>query len=540
MRASLLFILWCFASCLAAQVFTSSNLPLLVIDTDLQTIPDEPKIMARLGIIDNGEGQTNSLTDEFNDYDGWIGIEFRGSTSQTSFPKKGFSIETRTEDGEDIDVSLLGFPAEEDWVLHGPYSDKSLIRNALGYSLAGEMMDYAPRVRLVELFIDNNYQGVYLFTERIKRDNDRVDIAKLDDDEISGDDLTGGYILKFDKFTGENPNVISGFVSDYPADSPKGLDIDILYHYPRPDDIVAEQRDYIQDHLREFENALAGDDFMDPVSGYRPFVDLPSFVDFLIINEVSRNVDGYRLSSYFYKDRDSDGGLLHAGPIWDLNLGFGNANYCDGEQTFGWAFEFNSVCPNDSKQIPFWWRRLRQDPVFLEMLRNRWSELRSGLLATANVMDRIDSFVDLMGEAPDRNYQRWPLALGEYVWPNNFVGDTYPEEIDYLKQWTTDRLNWLDQGFSAITVIDKIEAREMEVVVYPNPSNGPLTIKLSELSDGNVKLKINDISGRPIATYHFPWANDQVTIYPNVPSGYYVLTFTYADGIVQRCNWLMR
>lgn len=541
MRLVFVLLNFCFTSLLVGQVFTSSTLPLLVIDTEGQEIPDEPKIMARLGIVDNGPGQVNRLTDAFNDYAGWIGIERRGSTSQAIFPKIGYSIETRTVNAEDLEVSLLGFPQEEDWVLHGPYSDKSLIRNALGYSLAGEMMNYAPRVRLVELFIDNDYRGVYLFTERIKRDNDRVDIAKMDEDDNTGDALTGGYIFKFDKNTGETDGLENYFISDYPAESPEQQPIPIFYHYPKPEDITTQQKEYLQNYVRDFENALAGPNFQHPTDGYRPFVDLPSFVDYLIINEVTRNVDGYRLSSYFHKDRDSDGGgLLHAGPIWDLNLAFGNADYCNGSQTFGWAFEFNLVCPWDEFQVSFWWRRLREDPAFLLLLRSRWLELRANLLATNNVRARIDALVAQMGDAPNRNFQRWP-SLGEYVWPNHFIGETYTDEINYLKQWVTYRLAWLDAGFSFITSTDETTATSNRFAAYPNPSNGPLTIQLpqsSSSSSSDLTLQISDFSGRIVSTFSLPAASDQVTILPELPSGYYVLTLIRDGQLWGRNKWL--
>lgn len=149
--------------------FTSSNLPLLLIDTNGEDIPDEPKIDALLGILDNGPGNLNLLTDPPNAYDGHIGIELRGSSS-LYFAKKGYGMETRDADGDNNNVPLLGLPQENDWVLHGPYSDKSLMRNVLSYHIGSQMDRYSPRTRWCELFINNQYQGVYVLTEKIKRE----------------------------------------------------------------------------------------------------------------------------------------------------------------------------------------------------------------------------------------------------------------------------------------------------------------------------------------------------------------------------------
>ena len=162
------------------EIAVEDKLPLFSITTDNgEEIINEPKIDAQMTLTEKG-----TVT-----YEGRIGIEIRGSTSQM-FPKKSFSLETRDADGNGTDVSLLGFPEEEDWILHGPYSDKSLIRNMLNYDLSRDMGMYASRTQLVELNINEAYSGVYVFMEKLKRDKNRIDINKLKDDENSGEDLT--------------------------------------------------------------------------------------------------------------------------------------------------------------------------------------------------------------------------------------------------------------------------------------------------------------------------------------------------------------
>lgn len=492
-RSIPLFLLLAFTATVSAQDNFSSTLPIIVINTQGAEIVDEPKIMARMGLIDNGEGQRNALNDDFNGYDGFIGIEGRGSTSQSIFPKIGYGLETRLADGADRQEELLGFPIEEDFVLNGPYSDKSLIRNALAYHLAGKLMPWAPRVQMVEVVINGDYRGVYLFTEKIKRDRNRVDIKKLEPEDVSGNALTGGYILKLDKFTGESPGFPVLFESNFNADTEVEQTIRFLYHYPKPADINGQQRTYIENWMHNFEQVLAGDNFLDPEDGYRKYVDLQSFVDFLIINEISRNVDGYRISTYMYKERDDNGGKLHMGPVWDFNLAFGNADYCGGGAPQGWGYNFGINCPDDFWQLPFWWDRLREDPDFIALLGDRWNELREGEFSDERLNATIDSLVNVMDDAPQRNFERWSV-LGEYVWPNAFVGSTYEQEVDYLKRWVEDRTSWMDGAIWSITPVERF-VPATPLSLQPNPTDGRLQI-LSDITGELFSVRVYDTYGR--------------------------------------------
>jgi len=434
------------ATALAAQnvSFESSNLPIVIIDTHGQTIPDAYRIKADMKIIYNGPGQRNFVNDPPNNYNGKIAIELRGSSSQM-FPKKQYALETQDADGENLNVELLGLPRENDWILNGPYSDKSLIRNVLIYRLARDLGHYASRTRFCELVLNGDYRGVYILMEKIKRDKHRVAISKLKPDEISGDDLTGGYIVKIDKKAGEE---VDGWYSVFPPYPQSPHRIYYQYHYPKPDKIVAEQKTYIQDFIFRFEKTMLGPDFQDAQQGYRPLVDLDSFVDYFILNEISRNVDGYRLSAYLYKDKDSDDPRLHAGPIWDFNLAFGNADYYEAFSPQGWQVYINHnaqfVSWDDPFQVPFWWEKFMTDSIFVKHVVRRWRDLRGNLLSQERLFALIDSYADTLNEAQQRNFERWPV-LGKYVWPNYFIGHTYGEEIAYLKNWLAQRLQWMDE-----------------------------------------------------------------------------------------------
>ncbi len=530
-RNLLLLFLATLCSGLGAQVnFTDSNLPILVINTMGQEILDDPKITAQLGVIHKGPGQRNYLTDPFNEYNGKIGIEIRGSSSQ-SFPKKGYGLETWDDEGEDLDVSLLGMPEESDWVLHGPYSDKSLIRNALTYILAGRTMEYAPRVRMVELVINGDYLGVYLFTEKIKRDANRVNINKLDPDENEGDDLTGGYILKLDKTTGDNPIFPLYFSSQYRAETPNFQEINFLYEIPDAEDITQQQRDYVQESIDQFENALYGEDYLDPQNGYKKHIDIQTFIDFLLVNEVSKNVDGYRLSTFFYKDKDSKNPRWKMGPVWDFNLGFGNANYCDGGLTTGWAYDFNDVCPDDYWVIPFWWKKMLTDPVFRWELGNRWQELRAGILSDNQTTQVIDSLAALLGESQYRNFQRWNV-LSEWVWPNNFIGHNYPAEINYLRNWTLERLAWMDQAIEELTpAVDPNSGKPLLWQMSPNPTQSFVNIVLNDPGSIPTTVDLFDALGRRVKTLNWPGQELSMRLETgDLQKGWWIVSLKGQDG----------
>ncbi len=471
-------------------VFNESNLPIVVIDTDGQEILDDPRIVVHMGIIDN-DSAINNIDDPFNGYDGLISIEIRGSSSQM-FPKKQYALETQDIDGENLNVSILGMPEENDWILHAPYSDKSLLRNFLAYELARDMGRYASRTRFCELVINGDYKGLYIFMEKIKRDNNRVDISKLNPDETTGDDLTGGYIVKVDKWDGENND---GWWSASPLPEYDGTWYQ--YHYPKPDDIVDEQKDYINNYITDFELLLASEAYNDPDAGYYDQVNLESFIDVSLMSEISKNVDAYRLSAYMYKDKDSEDGRLTMGPIWDYNLAFGNADYYDGWDPAGWQLDVE--LGGDPFKIPFWWYRIWDDETFRDAFNQRWQELRQTVFSEEYIMNIIDSTIAVIDEAQVRNFQRWPI-LDEYVWPNAYVGGSYENEIDYLTDWITDRLEWIDeQAMRADDDHQLIRSYSLDPA-YPNPFNPTTTIEFSIPQTEFVTVKVYNLVGHEITT----------------------------------------
>jgi hypothetical protein len=484
---------------LKAQLsLSSTNLPIIVINTpNGAAIPNEPKLTADMGIIWKGDNGTQSFSDPSNHYNGKIGIELRGSSSQT-FPKKGYGFETRKADGNSLDISLLGFPAENDWVLHGPYSDKSLMRNAIAYILAGWIMEYAPRVKFVEVMLNGSYQGVYLFTEKLKRDANRVKIANLDPDENSGDDLTGGYILKIDKWTGAFND---GFDSQYkPYPGTKAVTT-FLYHFPEPEDISTQQKTYIKNYMNQAEASLQAPNFTHPVDGYRKYFDVPSFIQNMIIQEITKNVDAYRLSQFMYKDKESVNNKLKMGPVWDFDLGIGNANYCAGELTTGWAFNFNQVCPGDGWQVHFWWSRMMEDPAFRNELGSTWKMLRQTKFTNVKIIGLVDSLKKVIKEPSFRNFDKWRI-LDKWVWPNVYVGYTWENEASYLQNWLIARMEWLDTNFGKMTPVAENESRAKEATVYPNPFNQTFTLEFTMDNSHPYQIIVLNGVGQKVSMQH--------------------------------------
>ena len=368
------------------------------------------------------------------DFVGRGGIKIRGSSS-AGFPKKQYAMEIWDESDEDRNVSLLDMPSQSDWILYAPFSDKSLMRNALSYEWSNTAGRYAVRTRYVEVYFNDragnplrasNYLGVFVLMEKIKRDDSRVDIERLEPTDTEAPEITGGYILKKDRLD--------------PGDS--GLTTSrgqrLAFVYPKEDQISPEQVTYIRTYLNTMEAALYGANFRDPDVGYRAHIDVGSFIDHHIMVELTKNIDGYRLSTFMYKDR---GGKLHMGPIWDYNLSLGNADYLQGWIPTGWYYPQVS-----SDQYP-WYPRLFQDADFAEQYRQRWVELRATVFTKSYLLGSVDRHADELRESQARNFQRWRI-LGRRDWPNWHIPDTWQEELDWMRNdWLDLRIDWIDSQF---------------------------------------------------------------------------------------------
>jgi hypothetical protein len=406
----------------------SSPLPIAVIDTLGKTV-SATQTPAFSWFFNTGEGGRATVTGPA-DFVGPAGIEIRGQSS-SSFPKKQYHFETLDGQGHGKDVSILGFPAESDWILQGMYADKSLMRNVLAYQWSNDLGQWAAHARFIELFLNSDnsdvtmsdYIGVYVFMEKIKIGPSRVNITPLGPSDNAEPEISGGYIIAKDK-------------TNVPPDqffyTSRGLQL--VYKDPKGPDLTQAQKDWIQSYMNAFEGVLYGGAFADPVSGYAQYIDAGSFIDNHILVELTKNIDGFRLSTYYYKDRN---GKLVMGPVWDYDLSLGNANYNDGWNVTGW---YNRLLGDGD--YPYW-RRLFEDPEFKLRYADRWFGLRRNLFTTNRLLGIVEGYATLLDEPAARNYGRWP-TLGTYVWPNWFIAKTYREEITWMQGWISDRLAWMD------------------------------------------------------------------------------------------------
>ncbi|MCC5931286.1 MAG: CotH kinase family protein [Cyclobacteriaceae bacterium] len=356
----------------------------------------------------------------------------RGSSSQ-SFPKKMFGFHMVHENGSNRNEALLDMPEEHNWILYAPYSDKTLMRNSVAYGLSNDMGRYAPRTRFVELYLHSgngpitqaHYHGVYVIVERIKWDEERVNITKLQSFDDKEPEISGGYIIKKDRL---NPG-------EQGLTTSRGT---LLAHVrPNEEEISPRQKEWLIQYLDEFESTLFGDDFKDVHQGYAQYIDVGSFIDYHLITELLKEIDGYRLSTFMHKDRN---GKLTMGPVWDFNLSLGNADYLQGWRPQGWYYPLI----NNTEYLNGWYTRLFEDPAFQKAYKDRWRQLRQSAFSKRHIVDKIRSYQTLLDEAQQRNFVRWPI-LGTRVWPNYFVGQSYAQEVDWMVNWVESRLRWMDE-----------------------------------------------------------------------------------------------
>lgn len=437
MKLTLFFaLLWMQISVFAQQtILIDSNLPILVIQTDINpgnnqpyVIVDDPKVPASLKLIYRPDGSRNYLTDidnpDYLNYDGKIMIEFRGSTSQ-ALPKKPYGFSTKMADNTtNNNVSLLGMPDENDWILNALAFDESMIRDVLSYDLSRNLGNYTPRGQYVEVISNGDYKGVYVLMEKIKRDSKRVNVLNMSPDDSAFPNLTGGYIVKADKTTG----------GDFIAWQMPGPteNAHFIYFLPKPELISTPQAVYIENYFNQL--ATRTNPANPSISnGYPELIDIPSFIDFMLVAELSSNVDAYRLSTYFHKDRE---GKLRAGPIWDYNLSFGNDLFFwgyDRSHTDVWQFN------NEDNNGPYFWLHLFNDPSYKCYLSKRWFEVTNpgGPMSYAAVVEIIDYYTDLLDESAVREQQRWGTVGGRL------------DNVNAMKTWLQARILWISNNIGS-------------------------------------------------------------------------------------------
>ena len=490
---SLIFTVFSFAllTTISKAQLTSTNLPIVIL-TSTAAISDTQK-QAALKIIDNVTG-VNTPFDAAK-FEGMIGLKLRGGISN---PKFSYSIETWSTPFISLDTSLLSLPRENDWVLLSSYVDRSLMRNLLTNNLHEKMGRYAPRFKLCELIVDNQYKGVYLFGEKIKRDTSRLDIANLKNIDISGDQLTGGYIFTIDD-GGTN-----GWASAVaPPFATLGQTINFLYEVPDASVIQIPQKLYIKAYVDSFESALNGNNFQDTAIGWRKYAAENSLIDYMIMNEVSKDYEAYRKNTYLYKDKL---GKLKTGPMWGNDIAWGNTIDCNSNLATGWAYELGNVCNTNSKLAPFWWSKLATDVEYMKELKCRYTEYRKvgNLLDTTKIFQTIDSISTRLNAngAVTRNFTQWPIWNVPLVNEPTPMSSNHAEEIAGIKNYIRARIAWLDNQWFTLNCVFptnvKNSINENEVILYPIPATDIIHIDLKIKE--NVQINLLSIDGKKLVS----------------------------------------
>jgi hypothetical protein len=482
--------------------FDSSKFPLVMVETDQYGIPAlQQRVIAGIKIIDHTGNKRLSDSSTFKSR---ISIERRGESSAW-FPKMSYNVETQNADGSNNNVSIMDMPAENDWVLFSSFTDKSYIRNELIFILGRRMNHYEPRTHFCELFYNGEYMGLYYFMEKIKRDKNRVNVAKRD----SLFPANGGYVFKYDKPTRKQ----------------------VQFIYPKDDEVTPGEINYLNSYIANFEKKLSSDKFLDPVEGYRNYINPYSLIDYIIINELSKNCDAYLYSTYFYKDKQ---GPINYGPLWDYDLAFGGASYQEGNLTNKWQFEYNT---------DLYIKLMLRDTTLKNALVNRWRELRNNLISNDNLMFLIDSLTGAIYDSRIMNYKVWPVE-DKFIFGPDHYSSSYDDEINQLKSWLGNRLSWIDANIGNIFYPLDINAptfaySNTAIEVFPNPFTDLIKIHLLGPS-GYYSIRIQNIDGKLIENRTF-YCNEgienELTVssisLANAPAGMYILTVQHNGATVQ-------
>lgn len=420
-----------------------THLPLVIIDTGGQEMPGEPIRGAdgeEIGSTLTAEGEKmlnahiSILSDDAHnhhpsddpDLESDIQIRIRGNSSRY-FNKKNYLVRLVDEDGDYRSEEVMGMPSHYEWALHGPYLDKSLIRNYMWYNITGEFMDYAPNVRFCEVILDGEYLGLYVMVETITNGEDcRVDVSE----PVDGTNKTG-YVLRLDQGSSNELKNLDTFVN-YSYRNMRVLDI----QYPRSGQLTQELVDAIAQEVSDFEKGLYSYDYDTDDYGYYYDLDVQSFVDYFIINEFTTNYDAGWLSTYLYRDIGGKYKMV----IWDFN------SACD-----NYSEEFMSP-QRFMMQGTRWFLMLTKDEYFVNRVIQRYRELRESYLNEDYLIDYTKQVTEYLGPAIDRNFEVWGYTFEKFtpLKPKSRNPANYEEAIEQLQQFIYERGSWMDENIEVL------------------------------------------------------------------------------------------
>lgn len=336
-------------------------------------------------------------------------IKGRGNTSWME-PKKPYTISLESK------TKILGMGKSKKWVLISNYGDQTLLRNYCASLLSNKVYNstWNPSFQFVQLILNGEYRGLYILGESIKIEEKRVNIADITEDE------NGGFIAEINFRMDEMFN----FKTKH----------HVCVSLKDPDEIPAELQAKIKSIVQTAENAMYADNFADSENGYAKYIDVDSFVDWYLINEISKNVDARFFGScYFYYDNNDQ--KIHMGPAWDFDRAFGNVDYKGCDKAEGFYI----------KKSAEWYKRLFEDPAFVKKVQERWTEKRSALDEAVNV-DLGNKYLEIF-DAAELNFTRWE-TLGHHLKSTNRKDDfeTYMGRVSFLENWLKNRLEFLDEN----------------------------------------------------------------------------------------------
>lgn len=343
-----------------------------------------------------------------------VTISIKGHGNSTwAMPKKPYRIKLTDK------AKLLGMKKSKNWILLANYTDKSMLRTDVAFHVANVFgMAWTPSTAFVEVYLNGEYEGVYQLSEKVEVDDNRLDIGEMDDTDIAGDNLTGGYLGEIDEYQG----------ATYTFRSPAGLPISL----DDPDPPTKEQAAYFTGQLNSAEIALYSLNFTDATSGWRKHFDEASLVNWFLTQEFMGNEDAdFWSSDYFYKPRGD--ARIYMGPVWDFDISSGNVNYADiKDPGVPWV-----------RTQASWYVRLFKDPAFIAALKAQWAAKRSQM---GDINTYIDARSAALTQGAHNNYLRW-RTLGVKVWPNQVALGTYQAEVDYMKEWLAKRTAYMDATY---------------------------------------------------------------------------------------------
>ena len=418
---------------IASAIDTSHDLPLLVMDAYGKGKPGREYKDIAFMVMEPKNNQASIL--QTPTVATRAGFHLRGQSS-ANFEKAPYRIELWDNDSEDAKYPILGMPADGDWVLLSPFPDKSLIRNAFAYELGKELGLEVPRYRFVEVYINldnqplsaDDYQGVYLLVERLEINSDRLNIAKLKGEDVTEPNISGGYFMQFNMMAAEDPIIRGNGWSDL--------------ELTQPDDANSQQLAWITNYIQKTHNAIHSSNPSNTQTGYPAYIDVDSFVDYIIHNELGRQPDSYMRSTRMFKDRD---GKLTAGPLWDFDLAYGCLTGMGAGTVEGWQFQpmmfgmGGTTCD--------WFNTLMQDPSFQSKIKARWQQLRQGPLSDSQLRAKISMLSSQLNNGSKRNFQKWNNLNTSMVGGfSTQTSQTWEQQITIMQDYVLQRAAWIDQS----------------------------------------------------------------------------------------------